>query len=651
MSYFYYTGEYFRCMFDVIDDYDADTVTASVIESIYSDIVEILNHYADIFVPKRCKSFYKYWWTKELDILKDNAMQSSVVWKDAGKPRSGPIFDRYRSDKQVYRLAIRERKDDDSQAYSNDLHDMLVAKQGPSFWRVWRSKFDVKNDGVVQVDGVADKRAIADKFVKYFQGVCERPSDTASSALLAEYSSLRQEYCGDPYLRDYNFEAGLVERVICDMKRGKAAGLDNLTAEHLQHCHYSIYAVLAKLFNLIVLTGHIPSGFGYSYTVPIPKQNTNVHSKAHGVDDFRGISISPVLSKVFEYCILARYRRYFNSSDNQFSYKRKIGCSTVLYTVRCVVDHYVKNGSTVNLCALDLSKAFDRLNHHGLYIKLMKRCVPVQLLRIVENWFSICQTCVRWQEWYSGFFTLSTGTRQGGVLSPVLFNLYIDGIVSAILTSGIGCHLRNVSLAVLIYADDILLLAPTVSALQRLVDLCCMELQSLDMEINFKKSVCMRIGPKFKAECSNIVTGSGHSLNWVQHCRYLGVLIVSASVFRCNFSDRKKAFYRSFNSIYGRIGRFASAEVIVELIRTKCIPLLFYANEVLPLTSGDYKSFDYVINGAIRKTFKINSNETVDYCRAMFCLQSSKEIICARRSTFLSRLQQLDNSMCAIWAV
>jgi uncharacterized membrane protein YqgA involved in biofilm formation len=56
---------------------------------------------------------------------------------------------------------------------------------------------------------------------------------------------------------------------------------------------------------------------------------------------------------------------------------------------------------------------------------------------------------------------------QGGVLSPVLFNVYIDDIVSVISASGIGCHLSNVSLAVLIYADYILLLAPTVSALQR----------------------------------------------------------------------------------------------------------------------------------------------------------------------------------------
>jgi hypothetical protein len=212
------------------------------------------------------KSYFKFWWSEELDCLKDNAMQSSSIWKEAGKPRNGLIFNQYRSDKQAYGLAIRQHKDDDARVYSNHLHDMLVEKQGPRFWSVWRSKFGAKDTGVTHVDGVADNRIIVDKFVTYFQKACNNVSSSGSSRLCEDYSRMRQEYSGDPNLKDHNFDACLVERVKSGMKRGKAAGLDNLSAEHLQQCHSLLSAVLAKLFNLIVLTGYIPTGFGYSYT-------------------------------------------------------------------------------------------------------------------------------------------------------------------------------------------------------------------------------------------------------------------------------------------------------------------------------------------------------------------------------------------------
>ena len=649
LSYYCYTGEQLNHVFQSIKDYDANNVTASMIESIYNDIVNIMWYYGECFVPQRCKSFYKFWWSTELDTLKDNAMQSYKIWKNAGRPRSGSIYDKYRSDKRVYRIAIREHKDDEVRGYSNDLHETLVKKQGPSFWRVWRSKFDNKTCNVVHVDGVADSRVIVDRFANHFKQVCSNDSYNGSSKLQDIYSRMRQEYCGDPYLHDYMFDACLVERIICNMKRGKAAGLDNLTAEHLQNCHSLLPAVLAKLFNLIVLTGHIPSGFRYSYTVPIPKNKANVYSKAFTIDDFRGISISPVISKVFEHCILHRYNKYFVTSDNQFSYKHKLGCTTALHTVRCVVEHYVNNGSTVNLCALDLTKAFDRINHYGLFIKLMNRHVPILILRIIESWLTRCCTCVKWNSRTSHFFKLETGTRQGGVLSPVLFNIYIDDIIDVIAKSEGGCHFRNISYAILIYADDILLLAPTVNSLQLLVDLCCKELSFLDMQINFKKSVCMRIGPRFKYDCAKIVVSGNHELCWVQHCRYLGVDIESASVFKCSFSERKKAFYRSFNCIFGKISRNASAEVIMELVRKKCISLLFYASEVLPFNSSNYNMLDYVINCAIRKIFFTNSNDVVAYCRDVFGIKSAKDIIAHRRQVFLGRLATVDSLLRVIW--
>ena len=106
------------------------------------------------------------------------------------------------------------------------------------------------------------------------------------------------------------------------MKRGKAAGLDGFSAEHLQQCHPCLPTFLAELFNLIIETCIVPDKFGLSYTIPYYK--TGSVSKSLTASDFRGISIGPVLSKVFENCILQRYKHFFITSDNQFDLKKTI---------------------------------------------------------------------------------------------------------------------------------------------------------------------------------------------------------------------------------------------------------------------------------------------------------------------------------------
>ena len=189
------------------------------------------------------------------------------------------------------------------------------------------------------MDGVSDESVIVDKFVNCFKQTCNSVDSDSCAPLRDEYAAMRSVYCGDPYLTDHIFDACLVERIIDDMKRDKAAGLDHLTAEHLQYCHSLLPAVLAKLLNLIVLTGYIPVGFGYSYTVPIPKQKANVFSKAHSVDDFRGISISPVTSNFLRALYSCAVSRYFDTNANQFSYKKQLGCTAAVHTFKSVVDH------------------------------------------------------------------------------------------------------------------------------------------------------------------------------------------------------------------------------------------------------------------------------------------------------------------------
>jgi len=137
----------------------------------------------------------------------------------------------------------------------------------------------------------------------------------------------------------------------------------------------------------MMLCHYVPIGFGLNYTVPIPKVK-DCRSKALTCDEFRGIAISSIMSIIFEHCILDKLKFFLSTDDNQFGFKEGLGCSNAIYTVKNIVGHLIKGGNTANLCSIDLSKAFDKVNNHALLIKLMKRHIPVCLLELLEYWLS-----------------------------------------------------------------------------------------------------------------------------------------------------------------------------------------------------------------------------------------------------------------------
>ena len=128
-----------------------------------------------------------------------------------------------------------------------------------------------------------------------------------------------------------------------------------------------------------------------------------------------------------------------------------MGCNHAIYTVHQVVDRFIKGGNTVNLCSIDLSKAFDKVNYHALLIKLMKRKLPLALLDLLENWLKNSFSSIKWGNIVSHTFAIKFGVRQGLVLSPFLFAIYLDDIPTTL-------SLTPRSFIVL-YADDILLMS------------------------------------------------------------------------------------------------------------------------------------------------------------------------------------------------
>ena len=111
--------------------------------------------------------------------------------------------------------------------------------------------------------------------------------------------------------------------------------------------------------------------------------------------------------------------------------------------------------------------------------------------------------------------------------------MYVDDVVRTVLSRDTGCYVSHRCVSIFLYADDIIIIAPSVSSLQSLINACEEALLVLDMKINVSKSVCIRFGSRFNKSCAQIELNNGERLDWVSSCRYLGIYFVSGRQLRC----------------------------------------------------------------------------------------------------------------------
>ena len=133
---------------------------------------------------------------------------------------------------------------------------------------------------------------------------------------------------------------------------------------------------------------------------------------------------------------------------------------------------YLHRDSPVLGCFLDASKAFDLVDHGILFKTLLERGLPLSIVRFLISWYSMQQLRVRWNSSLSDPFKVSNGVRQGSVLSPILFSVYLDSLLVDLSKSGVGCYWGSVFAGAFAYADDVVLLAPCAAALRIMLSIC-----------------------------------------------------------------------------------------------------------------------------------------------------------------------------------
>jgi len=229
-------------------------------------------------------------------------------------------------------------------------------KDKQSFWKIWKRNFGAKNKLSTVVNGFSDESAIANEFASSFGASLDTaPSGNGCVPSTMDVTRRRLDlYRGACLEFDDVITIEVIDRIVSKLGTGKAAGSDGLTAKHLKFCHPIILSSLRMLFSMMVKLQFVPTAFGSGVTIPLLKSSAK-HPSAN-FDDYRGITILPIISKVFEFAILECLSPFIHSSHAQFAFKSGHGCAQAVFSVRKIVDSFSRQGSTVSLCSLDISK-------------------------------------------------------------------------------------------------------------------------------------------------------------------------------------------------------------------------------------------------------------------------------------------------------
>ena len=244
--------------------------------------------------------------------------------------------------------------------------------------------------------------------------------------------------------------------------------------------------------------GHNPSQLLNIVVKSIPK---DMRGSLHSSNNYRGISLCNALCKLIDLIIIEKCDGYLYTSELQFAYKRDHSTMLCTAVFKETVSHFLENGSNVYACLLDASSAFDRVHYGKLFDVLMKRNMPAVFIRLLLDSYLNQRMCAAWGDCKSDFFQATNGVKQGSIISPILFTVYVDELIARLQASGLGCNIGRSYIGVLGYADDLTLLSPSVNALSKMVGICEEYAKEYDIVFNCKKTV----GIMFGNRCNNCV--------------------------------------------------------------------------------------------------------------------------------------------------
>ena len=225
--------------------------------------------------------------------------------------------------------------------------------------------------------------------------------------------------------------------------------------------------------------------------IPLVKGKTGDLSD---VSNYRAIALSNSVTKIIESLQHRLVGSREKADEYQFGLRKNHTSALCTHVFKQTVNYCRQNGSHAFACFIDFNKAFDDVDYWLWFSKFIDTDTSVTCYvatRLLAYWYCNQQTFVRKQNISWGFFNITNGSWQGGILSPFLFRFYIRDLIDRVNTLNLGCNIAGTVITLLAYGDDMVFLSPCWQALQSLLLAVGDAASKIIMSFNAKGTTCM----------------------------------------------------------------------------------------------------------------------------------------------------------------
>ena len=275
---------------------------------------------------------------------------------------------------------------------------------------------------------------------------------------------------------------------------------------------------LAQLMNLAITEEYVPSEWRKSYVMPLYKSGD-----PEVACNYRGIALGSCVAKVFTRVLTRRLGEYAEErilTEAQGGFRAKRSCSDQILTLRGICELRRRKRRGTYMAFLDVSKAYDTVWREGLWKKMRMYGVEEKFIRVCRCLYQDVEASIVLDGQQSRWFAVENGLRQGCPLSPLLYSIYVMGMVERLEEEGLGVKEGDYWCGALLYADDIVLLAESPEELQKMLDRMGQYAEEWKFSFNASKSKTMVVGATSGSERWRI---NGEEMEEVKAFKYLGV--------------------------------------------------------------------------------------------------------------------------------